>query len=393
MAFPRLLALGILSIGLSASRVQVPEFPELQAYKSANPPAAFSFTNQTIIYAPVNNQTLGYPRVTELSDGSLLVASTLSGDYPAFFPICKSVDDGVTWNWLSNVGLAGNDTTGDDPGDESPIGLGAQPHLLQLKQAIGQFPAGAILATGNRMGMESTNIDLYASKDAGKSWQFVTTIAQGGPPTTDGVIAYYSDSRDENHAQKLSHQTSDNLIDWADPVDDVAYPKYEDRPGMTVVAYIPPLAKYMLVYEHGNGTRSKGGNNYPDSYKLAADPLLFNAAPALAIEAKDGLNKTIEPGSAPYVTWSPVGGVNGTIIVTDANHKKLFINRKGGAVEGWETRDIPQPHAYARALHVLSKYPDHLMVIGAGPFRPKQGDKTPLSVSLLNITALVESSQ
>jgi hypothetical protein len=208
------------------------------------------------------------------------------------------------------------------------------------------------------------------------------------------VIAYYSDSRDDNYAQKLSHQTSVNLIDWADPVNDVTYPAFIDRPGMSVVAYIPPLSKYMLVYEHGNGTRSKGGNAYPDSYKLATDPLLFDAAPALPIEAKD-MNGTVvqnlEPGSAPYVTWGPIGGANGTIIVTDANHKKLFINTQGGAVEGWETRDVPQPHAYARALHVLSKYPDHLMVIGAGPFRPKKGEKTPLSVSVVNLTALIES--
>lgn len=71
-----------------------------------------------------------------------------------------------------------------DGGDDKPIGLGAQPSLLQLSQAFGQFPAGTILASGNRMEMDSTNIDLYASKDSGKTWHFVTTIAQGGPPST-----------------------------------------------------------------------------------------------------------------------------------------------------------------------------------------------------------------
>jgi hypothetical protein len=206
------------------------------------------------------------------------------------------------------------------------------------------------------------------------------------------LVVYYSDSRDETYAQKLSHQTSTNLIDWQEPVNDVAYPAYEDRPGMSVVAYIPPLKKYILVFEHGNGTRSKGGNSYPDSYKLAADPLLFESAPPIAIEAKDmngTIVQTMEPGSAPYVVWSPVGGTNGTIIVTDGNHKKLFINKMGGAVEGWETRDVPEPHAYARSLHVLGKHPDHLLVIGAGPYRNKPELKKPLSVSVLNVTALV----
>ena len=100
--------------------------------------------------------------------------------------------------------------------------------------------------------------------------------------------------------------------------------------------------------------------------------------------------QNLEPGSAPYVVWSPVGGANGTIVVTDANHRKLFLNRRGGAVDGWETRDVGQPRAYARALHVLSGYPDHLVIVGAGPFRPRPGDKTPLSVSVVNLTALVE---
>jgi hypothetical protein len=259
------------------------------------------------------------------------------------------------------------------------------------------------------MTMDSTNIDVYASTDAGKSWQYVSTAAEGGPPSTGNggssiwepflmeynkqVVVYYSDSRDDTYAQKLSHQTSTNILDWQDPVNDVVYPDYGHRPGMSVVAYIPPLKKYILVFEQGNGTRSKGGNSYPDNYKLADDPLLFEAASPLYIEAKD-MNGTkvqsLEPGSAPYVVWTPAGGVNGTIVVTDGNHQKLFINRQGGAVDAWETRMVGEPHAYARSLHVLQKYPDHLMVIGAGPYRNRPAMKIPLSVSVVNVTALVE---
>jgi hypothetical protein len=102
-------ALGFLAFGGLASIIQLPALPELHTYKSPGSAAAFSFTNQTVIYAPVNNQTLGYPRVAELSDGSLLVACTLSGNYPAYFPVFKSNDGGVTWNWLSNIGVGGND--------------------------------------------------------------------------------------------------------------------------------------------------------------------------------------------------------------------------------------------------------------------------------------------
>jgi hypothetical protein len=160
--------------------------------------------------------------------------------------------------------------------------------------------------------------------------------------------------------------------------------------GMTVVSYIPPLDQYMIVYEYGRGNRTKGGNRFPDVYKLAKDPREFSSAKSFDIEAADSLSnssKILEPGSAPYVVWSPAGGVNGTIIVTDGNHRKLFVNTQRGDVTGWQTRDVPQKAGYARALHVLSKYPDHLMVFGAGPYRAKKGE--PFSLSVVNITELV----
>jgi hypothetical protein len=111
MVAARLLALGLSMFKVSASpppKLVPSAFPELKAAQPVGSAAAFSFTNHTIVYAPVNNQVLGYPRVTELSDGSVLIACTLSGYYPAFFPIFKSIDGGVTWNWLSNVGVGGN---------------------------------------------------------------------------------------------------------------------------------------------------------------------------------------------------------------------------------------------------------------------------------------------
>lgn len=112
MTVATLLTIGLALISVSASPAPSDVFavPEIQAYTPSSTAAPFSFTNNTIIYAPVNNQTLGYPRVTELSDGSILIACTVSGFYPSFFPIFKSADGGVTWNWISNVGVGGNDT-------------------------------------------------------------------------------------------------------------------------------------------------------------------------------------------------------------------------------------------------------------------------------------------
>jgi hypothetical protein len=43
----------------------------------------------------------------------------------------------------------------------------------------------------------------------------------------------------------------------------VAYDLYEARPGMTVIDYIKPLKKWILVHELPIGNSSSYGVNYP----------------------------------------------------------------------------------------------------------------------------------
>lgn len=65
-----------------------------------------------------------------------------------------------------------------------------------------------------------------------------------------GVLAaYYSDQRDPLHGQKLSHQESTDLRTWGPVINDVALEPYEARPGMTNIAYIEPIDKWILVHE------------------------------------------------------------------------------------------------------------------------------------------------
>lgn len=67
------------------------------------------------------------------------------------------------------------------------LGMAAQPALAELPFAVGDFPAGTVLASGNSWGPKSTNIDLYASRDKGHTWTFVSNVARGtGPDTTNG---------------------------------------------------------------------------------------------------------------------------------------------------------------------------------------------------------------
>jgi hypothetical protein len=73
------------------------------------------------------------------------------------------------------------------------------------------------------------------------------------------LVAYYSDQRDPLHGQKLAHQTSRDMIHWGPVVNDVAYDLYEARPGMTVIDYIKPLKKWILVHELPIGNSSSYG--------------------------------------------------------------------------------------------------------------------------------------
>jgi hypothetical protein len=56
------------------------------------------------------------------------------------------------------------------------------------------------------------------------------------------------DRRDPLYGQKLVHQTSGDLLTWGPVVNDVTYPVYTDRPGMTTVTHLPN-GKYMMTYE------------------------------------------------------------------------------------------------------------------------------------------------
>jgi len=327
------------------------------------------FANNTI-YTPIGNESITYPRQVELKDGTLLATASLRGRRsPSAFPVFESKDGGASWRWVSDV-----------EDQVNGWGLGAQPALTELTEPIGGYAAGTILASGNSASNNGTRIDLYASVDKGRSWKFVSHIAQGGRPnTTNGatpiwepyllvynhsLVAYYSDQRDPLHGQKLAHQVSTDLVTWGPVVNDVAYDLYIARPGMTVVAYIPPIDQWILVFERPIGNSSSHGVNYPVFYVLAKSPLDFRLTEPLPIV----INDKIAPNASPYVVWSPVGGPNGTIVVSDADNKVVYTNRAGGDVSKWELHDTPAGATYSRSIHIMSKYPDTLVLFGGETF-------------------------
>jgi len=143
------------------------------AQNATSKPQAFGTFADNPIYWPDANHSMFYPRLTELSDGTILATAGLNST-PPVFPIFSSSDGGATWKWISNM-----------TDQVNGLGMSAQPALAELPFAVGSYPAGTVLASGNSWKRNvSTNIDVYASTDKGHTWKFVSNVARGGGPST-----------------------------------------------------------------------------------------------------------------------------------------------------------------------------------------------------------------
>lgn len=134
------------------------------------------FTNNTI-YQPVGKESVTYPRYVELADGTTIATTSFSGHTPPYFPIFESKDGGASWEYISNL-----------TDQVNGWGMTAQPALTVPHEAMGGYEAGTILGSGNSWSDNGTRIDLYASRDRARTWEFVSRIAEGGRPnTTNGA--------------------------------------------------------------------------------------------------------------------------------------------------------------------------------------------------------------
>ncbi|CZT02356.1 related to BNR/Asp-box repeat domain protein [Rhynchosporium agropyri] len=360
---------------------------------NAHPPKPFGHFINNTIHQPTGGEAYIYPRHVELPDGTVIATCNIIGQTGlAYFPIFESKDGGANWQHISNV-----------TDQVNGWGLVAHPSLTQLTEDIGDFKAGTILATGLSWSTDNTTgatkFDLYASQDRARSWKYVSHIATGGRPNTVNgatsiwepfllpykgqLVIYYSDQRDPLHGQKVAHQTSSDLINWGPVVNDVTYELYTTRPGMPVVAYIPPIDEWILVHEKAiGGNSSEFGVTYPVYYVMAKSPLEFGKSVGRPIV----VNGTRPLNSAPYVVWSPEGGPNGTIIVSDSAHPSVFTNSFGGAFDRWQEHDTPAGTAHSRPLQLLKKHPDNLLIYGAETWNGVHNPtKRPFSITSVSL--------
>jgi hypothetical protein len=324
-----------------------------------------------------------YARAVRRGNSRTLLATFQQFGAPGF-PIFRSDDDGHTWSRLSNV-----PSTGD------AAGVWLQPFLYELPRAFAGFPKGTVLCAGNALGdFSSTRIELYASRDGGVTWQFLSTVAQGGAPIPENgntpvwepflllhgnrLICYYSDQRDPRYGQKLAHQSSTDLRTWGPVVDDAVGTDYSQRPGMTTVAQVH---RRLWIMTHEAGGNS-GDNFYAVHYKLAKDPESFGPAADLVLHDQDGYL----PSAAPTVSWSDSGGPMGTIVVTANSDQDFFINRHLGDPGKWTRVPSAIPGGYSRFTIPLARTgpwrQPGLVFVVTGPY---YGENGPIQAGVVQV--------
>lgn len=188
----------------------------------------------------------------------------------------------------------------------------------------------------------------------------MSVVATGGPPSTtngatpvwepfisvyDGqVLVYYSDQRDPLHGQKISLQTSEDLTTWGGIINATAYAEYKLRPGMATVTQIGN-GSWILSYELGFSSQG----SYAVNYRIANSPLEFgNSTPQLL--QSQNTNKI--PFAGPYTIWTPSGGTNGTIVVSDSTYSQVFTNTNNGDPKSWKEVTTGIAVSYTRGLQI-----------------------------------------
>ncbi|ERJ05601.1 Putative bifunctional protein Secreted sugar binding protein-sugar hydrolase [Halorhabdus tiamatea SARL4B] len=287
---------------------------------------------QTLYRPPEGTPAPGamYPRVERLAHadtgGDVLIATfehywstdPENASQP-FFPVYRSTDGGESWTKCSEI----HDT-------ENDWGLRYQPTLFELPVDVGPWSAGTILAAGNSIpdDLSRTKIDVYASEDRGQTWEYVSTVAEGGQAVPqagstpvwepdfaldpDGnLVVYFADERhrDEGYNQLIGHRVSeDGGQTWGEEVFDAAIPNGEDRPGMPVVTRLPD-GRYVMVFEVVGPTHEGGifVMASPDG-RSWGDPADVGS-PVMTTAGYQGCN-------GPYATWTPAGGTDGTLLVS-----------------------------------------------------------------------------
>lgn len=276
-------------------------------------------------------------------------------DYNPRYPVYRSVDQGKTWDIISYVT---DELTG--------VNSEWNPHLFELEKPCGDYPAGTVVLAACSIDaghMVQSHIRLYFSRDGGMTFDQGVIVASAGGleegvwepfllQLDDGrLVCYYSDDSDPKCSQKIVYKVSSDCVNWGNTVDVVATDVFKERPGMPVVTRLGD-GSYFMVYEVVD---KDGASGNPVCYRTSKDALDWGD-PKFIGEEIVNYDGSMALGSAPYCAWTPVGGENGTLIVSGTFMRKgysstgtdYFLSNDNG--KSWMT--IPHVIPYTVADHV-----------------------------------------
>ncbi|MFK2893516.1 exo-alpha-sialidase [Dyella flagellata] len=306
----------------------------------------------------------GYASVVQLSQltdadagGRLLLTFEQSG--MAGLPLYVSDDHGKSWHYMQNV-------VDQEHAGEPAWQLRWQPNISELDRDSGDLKRGTLLLAANATRNDAKghvieeDLQLYTSIDQGKTWHYRSSIVRGGghPEDKDNhgvwepnvhvlddgrMIVYYSSEqhKDQGFNQILAHKLSrDGGKTWGAEAMDVGVPGGVERPGMAVVTRLPDR-RYVMNFEDIDGPE-----NGKIHLKFSADGLDFGDPANRGIPVQT--EGSAWPAACPVVSWFPVGGAQGVIVVSgeraggngDAAGRSLYWNNNGGKGPWWE---VPAP--------------------------------------------------
>lgn len=205
----------------------------------------------------------------------------------------------------------------------------------------------------------------------------MSTVAVGGAPNTangatpvwepmilmyEGELGvFYSDQRDPKHGQKIAHQTTVDLVNWGEVMNDAAEANYTLRPGMATIVKMGN-GKYIFSYELAFAQEDPINAPYAIHYRIADSPFEFQQAEAILLNATDG---TIA-SSGPQTIWTPAGGPNGTVVTSDSSHSEFFINHWYGDPSAWVKVESGKGVGYTRDLRIIPNTTGEVILVTNG---------------------------
>ncbi|KAH7074237.1 hypothetical protein FB567DRAFT_479748 [Paraphoma chrysanthemicola] len=331
------------------------------------PTGVETFANVTVYQPDDASHHLTSPRTENLPNNTILSVWNDLKQANNTLQVYRSTNNGFSWYAHGTVQstVAGRKLL--------------EPHLLFVEGSWSSETDVTLLAV-NAVDEKSTNIELYASWDQGATWEFVHRIAEGGAVGAKAVgepymmfhdqrlTVYYSDGRDSQHAGKVSQQSAADMWDtWGTAIDVVAKIAPADQASAASAAKLPNN-QYIIAFE-----ASQSGNSsnvaVPVQYKIAASPENAGTELPLDVTTASGL----KPQGAPFVTWSSLGGANGTIILSDSSSNSLFINQALGTGL-WKVISTVAGRAYGREVRIVPDDKRALRITGGSEGKGRSSD-------------------